>query len=155
MKKQAYTVNYSDNLLENKPFLEGVKYGLLLGILLTVLILVVSNVLPIINGFLVKENFHEQTVNITASEPGSYTLALEKHPASFKLDSFTISGRITGDKLARVYLENDEGEKLLVLDSLPNSITGMAIAEENGTLMLIETNETNKVKPDRAFREIL
>ena len=138
----------SENLIENKSFKSGFSIGLLLGMLLVAGFIAGFGISSILSGFFVKE-LHEQRIDITASQSGEYPITLQEHPEKFKLDYFAINGKITGDGKVKVYLENDKGEDLLVLDSSKLRTISGKIVDNQEMSENLTINET--VNPEESL----
>jgi len=95
--------------------------------IILILVIVMSFFKPTITGF-VSADVYTQDLDLTIKESSSYTLSSKEE---FVIDSFRVSGEVSGDGLARVYLKNKEQHVLIYANAEGdyglNAITGMAV----------------------------
>jgi hypothetical protein len=90
-----------------------------------------------ITGFVPVE-FTTQDMNITLDQSQSYILT-SGSDAPFPLTSLKIGGEVVGDGVVEIYLDNGQGQQLLVYRNTRSksggmgSITGLVTQSENGT----------------------
>ncbi|MBI1935261.1 hypothetical protein HYS31_02370 [Candidatus Woesearchaeota archaeon] len=111
---------------------------------------------PSLTGFVIREFYHADEVNLVITSSGNYTWKLENEGS---LKSLKIDGSVTIYGKAKVYLESN-GIKYLVLDSSQFvnktakdssalQISGFAVKEDSKEKDKNESDEDNKIKNNK------
>lgn len=120
-----------------------VKSAVLLALILILAVFALKY--PAITGFITGQEAEGniQQLNLTIEESQNYTWALESYPDNFYLQSIKLSGAITGDGDVKVYIEDEQGNRFLILND--------GYAKETGQLSqitgrVVEQTETPVVE---------
>lgn len=115
--------------------LQKIEIIVSIGLILVLTAFLLGN--PNITGFL-SLDFVIQDINLTLSQSQNYIIT-STNPEPFILTSFKISGEVIGDGRVEVYIDNGQGQQLLVYRNVKSKqrgmglITGMFIAGEKQT----------------------
>lgn len=119
----------------NANTLQKIEIIVSIGLILVLTAFLLGN--PNITGYL-SLDFVMQDLNLTLSQSQNYIIT-STNPEPFILTSFKISGEVIGDGRVEVYLDNNQGQQLLVYKNVKQKqrgmglITGMFIAGEKQT----------------------
>jgi|GEM_PF-6842506 len=152
--KSVYIGNAREKENASKNIMKSLITGITIGIIILIAIIACFGFKGIMTALIIKEEMlvYEQNVDIQTNTDRRYIITLQEHPEIFELFSFQISGSVTQNSKIKVWLEKEDGEKLLVFDSSPKTITGFMgkgkneekkKPEENGGKGKSEENEEN------------
>jgi hypothetical protein len=95
----------------------AIPQGAYIAAVLVVALLVLSMGASFTGMFVAGDNIqYSQDLGLTFNQSTSKSISLQAAPDRFYLSSLALSGRIIGSGTAKVYIENPEGQRYLILD---------------------------------------